>query len=210
MNCAQFDWLVVDIAAGRIDAGADVGMHLAHCADCRARLFAERRLTAGLRAVAGALRSASAPAAVEQRLLAHFALRSQVALPARWRRWSPGPVWRGANRWLAAGALTAAVTLLLSIVVSHAPATRTTAARLSPVSRQLAMSAPPQIATPFYPMYATGAGVSGVRGVVRVRVPRATLAVFGLPYNPRRARDPITADLVVDNVGVVTAVRFVQ
>lgn len=68
----------------------------------------------------------------------------------------------------------------------------------------------PEIATPFYPVYMPGAALAGARGLVRVRVPRATLAVFGLPYNPRRATDPITADLVVDNGGVVTALRFVQ
>ncbi len=68
----------------------------------------------------------------------------------------------------------------------------------------------PEVATPFYPVYMSGAAVAGARGVVRVRVPRATLAVFGLPYNPRRATDPISADLVVDNGGMVTALRFVQ
>ncbi len=55
-----------------------------------------------------------------------------------------------------------------------------------------------------------GAARHAARNVVRVRVPRTTLAVFGLPYNPRRAGDPIIADLVVDNGGMVTAVRFVQ
>ncbi|MGE0862017.1 MAG: anti-sigma factor, partial [Gammaproteobacteria bacterium] len=65
MNCAQFDWLVADIAAGRIEAGAEVRAHLARCDRCRAHLQAERRLTAALRDVAAELAPLSAPPAVE-------------------------------------------------------------------------------------------------------------------------------------------------
>ncbi len=199
MNCAQFDWLVADIAAGRIEAGADARAHLARCERCRAHLQGERRLTAALRDVAAELAPLSAPPAVEAALLARVQARA-VSAPrpsaARRRRW--GVVLRS----LASPALAASVLALLSAVLLHARDQGAAAP-----TAQLA-AARPQVATPFYPVF--GAAQHAARNVVRVRVPRTTLAVFGLPYNPRRAGDPIIADLVVDNGGMVTAVRFVQ
>lgn len=204
MNCAQFDWLVVDIAAGRNDAGADGRAHLARCERCRVRLLAERRLTAGLRDLSASLAGAATPASVEQALLAHLRSTQPAPLVSLTARIAPRS-WRSAQRVLTSAALAASVLALLGMVLTHAVRD---GAALSPAP--LATLTHPEIATPFYPVYMTAAAVAGTRGVVRVRVPRATLAVFGLPYNPRRAADPITADLVVDNGGMVTALRFVQ
>ncbi len=205
MNCAQFEWAVVDIAAGRIDAGAETRAHLAHCARCRARLLSERRLTAGLRDLRAGLAPLSAPAKVEQALQARLRNLSSATnvLPLRLRGARRACLER--KRWLTGGALAASVLALLGLVLANAVQD---GARLAPAP--LAELRHPEIATPFYPVYMTAAAVAGARGVVRVRVPRATLAVFGLPYNPRRATDPITADLMVDNGGMVTALRFVQ
>lgn len=198
MNCAQFEWRVVDIAAGRVDAGADARAHLARCERCRTRLNAERRLTAGLRDIKIAVSALTAPAAVEQALLAR--LRAQGATSA-----APTPLRQRWQQRIAPLAMAASVLALLGVVLMHA-------ARDGVLhgGAPLARMAHPEVATPFYPVYMSGAAVAGARGVVRVRVPRATLAVFGLPYNPRRATDPISADLVVDNGGMVTALRFVQ
>ncbi len=204
MNCAQFEWLVVDIAAGRIAAGEDVRAHMARCERCRARLMAERRLTAGLRDLSASLAKASAPASVEQVLLARLRVAQPGKVVALTPRRAPR-AWLRFNRLLVSGALAASVLVLLGVVLVHALREGT-----APMSAPLATVSHPEIATPFYPVYMTGAAVAGARGVVRVRVPRATLAVFGLPYNPRRATDPITADLMVDNGGMVTALRFVQ
>lgn len=203
MNCAQFEWVVVDIAAGRIEAGIETRGHLARCEPCRARLLSERRLTASLRDLGASLASLSAPARVEQALLARLRQQQGVARvrPLRGAR----RVWMTRRRWLSAGALAASVLALLGLVVANAVRE---GAQVAPPP--LAELRHPEIATPFYPVYMTAAAVGGARGVVRVRVPRATLAVFGLPYNPRRATDPITADLMVDNGGMVTALRFVQ
>ena len=204
MNCAQFDWRVVDIGAGRIAAGADGRAHLARCERCRAHLLAERRLTAGLRDLSASLASATAPARVEQALLARLRSAQSAPLVSLTARVAPRS-WRPWQRLLTSAALAASVLALLGVVLAHAVRD---GAALDPTP--LATISHPEIATPFYPVYMTAAAVAGARGVVRVRVPRATLAVFGLPYNPRRATDPITADLVVDNGGMVTALRFVQ
>lgn len=204
MNCAQFEWLVVDIAAGRIDTGADGRAHLARCERCRTRLQAERRLTAGLRDLGVTLSSLSAPPRVEQALLAR--LRASHPSPVVQLDTRRAPRMRSRwSRWLSSSAVAASVLGLLGMVLVHAIRD---GAALAPAP--LAALSHPEIATPFYPVYMTAAAVAGARGVVRVRVPRSTLAVFGLPYNPRRATDPITADLVVDNGGMVTALRFVQ
>lgn len=204
MNCAQFEWRVVDIAAGRIDAGAEVRAHLARCERCRARLNAERRLTAGLRDLGAALDKVSAPATVEQALLAHLRARHAPASASLAPRRAPRP-WRRWQLRITRSAVAASVLVLLGMVLVNAVHDGTQQA-----AAPLAYAPHPEIATPFYPVYMSGAAVAGARGVVRVRVPRATLAVFGLPYNPRRATDPISADLVVDNGGMVTALRFVQ
>ena len=203
MNCAQFEWAVVDIAAGRNDAGAETRGHLARCERCRARLLAERRLTASLRDLSTALSALSAPARVEQALQARLQRLNPdvhaLYAPTTRRRWF------ARRRWITRGAVAAAVMALLGVVLTNAVHD---GAQLAPPP--LAELRHPEIATPFYPVYMTAAVVAGARGLVRVRVPRATLAVFGLPYNPRRATDPITADLMVDNGGMVTALRFVQ
>lgn len=204
MNCAQFDYRVVDIAAGRSDAGVDGRAHLARCEPCRARLLAERRLTAGLRDLGASLAQVEAPARVEQALLAHLRARHPAPVVSLVPRAVRRP-WLQLNRLLTSAALAASVLALLGTVLAHA---MRDGAALAPAP--LAALGHGEIATPFYPVYMPGAALGGARGVVRVRVPRATLAVFGLPYNPRRATDPITADLVVANSGMVTALRFVQ
>ena len=106
------------------------------------------------------------------------------------------------------GAALALVTAVVVLRVPHfaAPAAVATLAEPAPATRIKAVH--PLVATPFYRV--RNNANAGTRGVVRVRVPRATLAVFGLPYNPRRAADPITADLIVDSTGMVAALRFVQ
>ena len=205
MNCAQFEWAVVDIVAGRVDAGEATRGHLARCEQCRARLLAERRLTANLRDLSSVLSTLSAPARVEQALQARL---KRMGPRSNVQALHPAPThrpWFSRSRWVTRTALAASVLALLGVVLSNAVRD---GAQLVPAP--LAELRHPEIATPFYPVYMTSAAVAGARGLVRVRVPRATLAVFGLPYNPRRATDPITADLMVDNGGMVTALRFVQ
>lgn len=205
MNCAQFEWVVADIAAGRIEAGAQSRGHVARCERCRARLLAERRLTANLRDLNTALSTLNAPPRVEQALLARLQRQRLVSNVQVLHALPPRRPWLLRNRWLTRSALAASVLALLGVVLTNAVHD---GLQLAPAP--LAELRHPEIATPFYPVYMTAAAVAGARGLVRVRVPRSTLAVFGLPYNPRRATDPIMADLMVDNGGMVTALRFVQ
>ncbi len=67
-----------------------------------------------------------------------------------------------------------------------------------------------EIATEFLPLtYVTEAAQESGQ-VVRVRIPRAALASFGLPVNAERASELIKADIVIGDDGVARAIRFVQ
>jgi hypothetical protein len=46
--------------------------------------------------------------------------------------------------------------------------------------------------------------------VLRVELPRSSLASFGLPVNLERAGERIKADVVVGNDGMARAIRFVR
>ncbi len=46
--------------------------------------------------------------------------------------------------------------------------------------------------------------------ILRVRMPRINLVRFGLPVNPERLSEPIQADLLMTQDGIVKAVRFVK
>jgi hypothetical protein len=48
------------------------------------------------------------------------------------------------------------------------------------------------------------------RQIVRVRLPRSALHVFGLPINMERSREPVQADVVLGEDGTALAVRFVR
>jgi hypothetical protein len=48
------------------------------------------------------------------------------------------------------------------------------------------------------------------RQIVRVRLPRSALHVFGLPVNMERSREPVQADVLLGEDGTALAVRFVR
>ena len=77
MSCQSLREAIVDVARGA-EAGAGtraaVDCHVEHCAPCRVLMARERQLSNGLRALAAAS-SASAPDAMERRLLDAFAMR---------------------------------------------------------------------------------------------------------------------------------------
>jgi len=65
-----------------------------------------------------------------------------------------------------------------------------------------------EVATEFIPL---GPLESPVRGsLVRMRLPRSALTVFGLPVNQNRMAERISADVLFGEDGVARAIRFVQ
>jgi hypothetical protein len=68
-----------------------------------------------------------------------------------------------------------------------------------------------EIATDFLPVVDTSMLAKPDRlRIIRVEVPRAALASFGLPMSFERATEPIQAELVVGSDGLTRAIRFIQ
>jgi hypothetical protein len=117
MTCHELREALVDHARGVLTgAGSQAAIenHLEYCRGCAIEHARQRALTEGLRAVAKASASESAPAALEGRLLAAFAaqhVERQPAVASGKRRGSP---------WLAAAASIAIVVGLSYVVVNRA------------------------------------------------------------------------------------------
>ena len=68
-----------------------------------------------------------------------------------------------------------------------------------------------EVTTRFYPLpYGSGLGLEEGWGLVRVQVPRASLASLGVPVSAGSASEMLTADVVVGQDGLARGIRFVQ
>ena len=93
------------------------------------------------------------------------------------------------------------------------------AVRLEPAARkttprQPAAKAQPvdgEIATDFFPLASRSEIASMESGqLVRVLLPRNALASYGLPVNPERVDEPVTAQVLIGQDGVARAIRFLS
>ena len=148
----------------------------------------------------GALRDAaqewSPPAATDQAIAAAIARAARGGTPRR--RAAPA-----GGQWLAWPLALAASIALLSFLVRSIPPHGPVADSTPPLS-----AAVPNAFTPVVP-------VAQIREVpdalvVPARVPRMTLAQFGLPVDPARADDAVDAELLVRRDGALLAYRFVD
>ena len=220
MNCQEIEAIVTDLArntAIEVDARDRALAHLKECRQCAGRLAEEKRLTEGLLAWSAASMEEQAPASVEEKLRAAF--RGQRA-----------PVRQGRG-WLtiaAAGSIAAAI-LLFKPPAPRAvapppplpPAAVTVAQDPTPVidikkSRQVRRRPrrkplQPEIATEFLPV-AVDDGWTPLDGgrLVRVKLPRTALGVFGLPVDELLAPERVQADVMLSNDGILRAIRFVR
>jgi hypothetical protein len=222
MSCQEIEAIITDLARNSVveaqarDRALD---HAKECSRCGDRLAAERKLTEGLLAWSAASMEEQAPARVEERLLEAF--RRQPA-PAR-QSWG----------WLkiaAAGAIAAAILLIklptpppvvrpappepapVAVMQVPAPIESIAIAKTRQVKRlPRRRPAPTEIATEFLPV-AQDDGWSPLDGgrLVRVKLPRSALGVFGLPVDEERAPERIQADVMLSNDGVLRAIRFVR
>jgi len=223
MNCQETESMVTDLArnaAVEVEARDRALAHLRECSQCTDRLAAEQRLSEGLLAWSAALREEQAPPRVEERLLAEF-------------RRQPAPV-RHDRRWLAvvaAGSIAAAV-LWFALRTPHpltppAPPTIASVAPAPPpvapildVKRNRRASRRPrrtlqpvqtEMATEFLPV-AQDDGWTPLEGgrLVRVKLPRSALGLFGLPVDEERSPERVQADVMLSNDGLLRAIRFVR
>jgi hypothetical protein len=66
-----------------------------------------------------------------------------------------------------------------------------------------------EVTTDFLPLDPAGSSAPASGEIIRVEMPRSTLALFGLPFNTRRASVPVQADVLLGEDGMAHAVRFV-
>jgi hypothetical protein len=174
-----------------------------------------------------AMRNAAAPERLETALVAAFREHARVAprpRPLAWPRWALAA-------GVAAGLLLAVTVGLfrdkpvpspqpVSVATAPAPVLPipAVAPTLAPVQpkravRQVPPTPPrsPEIATDFIPVAPPETWQPGTGGqILRVRLPRTSLASFGLPMNADLSAEPVRADVIVSQDGVMRAIRFVR
>jgi hypothetical protein len=229
MTCREFEAIARDLARGR---GLDevpvrnAAAHAAGCAECASLLAAERELTTALEALAAATAGREAPQRIEAVLLSAFDRRSQERAGHR-----TAPVlWR----WTLAAAAAVVLTLaagawlmwprrveapVVKVVRPAEPQKVQVAVTPPPVvapapqaaRRRVHRRAPREVVTRFYPLMPGANGMElGSSAIVRVQMPRAALASFGLPVGQNGAAR-VVADIALDqDTGMARAIRFVH
>jgi len=225
MNCQEVDGRIVDLARG-VEMDEAALAHIKECGRCGARLAEEERLSAGLSAWAKTSIVEQAPAVVEEKVFEAFRRRAPVQTGRRWM------VFAGA------GAIAASVLLFRlftaenpvrpAVVIAPAPqrvatvladpveqapvAPRKARIRRAPRRTHPAPDTEPAPLEAHFLPVAQGDGWTPLDGgrVVRVKLPRSALLVFGLPMNEERALEQVQADVMLSNDGLLRAIRFVQ
>jgi hypothetical protein len=194
MNCEEF-W---NTAPARELNGAHAA-HLRDCASCAGQWEAEATLSAGLRAMAEASKTAAAPARVEFRLVQAF--RRQNGTVRRLPVPTARQPWLAALGWTAAAAAMA-IALLLVRSPQPQPANPGRAHLI-----QLANSSSIEEAT-----YSDTASESDSEegDVVRLEVPRSAMIALGYDVSPERAAERVEAEVTLGPDGQARAVRFLE
>jgi hypothetical protein len=230
MNCTEFENIVVDIACGELPEATSLEAlsHAGTCARCARRLANEQVLSGVIAAAVAEDATREAPPVVGKMLLTAFRERRE-ALRSRQRSW----LMRAVTGAMAATLLVVAVVALRkpegprSAPVNAAPLPLAPKG-VAPVYRD---SRNPELGTLRAVLLANESGESDAdsdevmtdfipvvydpepieRGrLVRVQLPRAALLAFGLPLNEDRTEDLIQAECLLDQDGLMRAVRFVQ
>ncbi len=224
-RCEAVRSILVDVARG---APADLTLqkHLESCAGCRRRVANERMLSAGLVAISSV---DTPPPAVRAAIMAEFR-----------RTYRATPIRRSIAKWVALAAAAALVLLavflgtrprrpekIVTAVASQveaparvAPAVPRVAAQpRKPAKRRrvVRVQAPPppeetpEVATDFVAIpYSEPLRPEERVDMFRMEMPRANMAVFGLPVTGGHLDSRVTADVLIGEDGVMRAIRFVR
>ena len=219
MDCARFEEIVHDIERPGTEGFALRDSALAHaesCVTCARMMTDVESLDAGLRAMSAAAAGQQAPVNLEVRLIAEFRRHRM----ASWR-WS-------VQRQMAALSTAAAVLLAVGFSLHHfsgkgheAPGGAKLVDRPSSSAAAEAGGGTPQNSVnlidaadseyaSFVPLpYADDPSALDEGTVVRVEMPRAALASFGLPVAAMESDGTVRADLIVSADGTPQAIRLV-
>ena len=220
-GCDAVRETLVDVARGA-PVENSLREHLESCPYCRRRLDNERTLSAGLAAVCS---DAVPPPSVRNAVMAEFRRANHVT-----------PIRRPVLRWLAIAA-AAVILLVIFVGMRQHPRKILTAVRppvpaplLVPAAPAVAAKAPrpykrrrvmkvepprvdaaPEVATDFFEIpYSEPLRPEERADVFRIQMPRANMAVFGLPVAGGRLDSRVTADVLVGEDGVMRAIRFIR
>jgi hypothetical protein len=205
MNCIEFENVVVAIARGELMDTAALQSGLAHaeaCIRCAHRLESEKTLSEVMAAAVAEDSAREAPPRVSEMLMGAFRERRIAA--KRLRR-----TWR---RRVLAGAVAAMLVLGAVVALRKTMDTRAVrmgAALLVEQDDAAVAETGDEVMTDFIPLVYDPAPI-GRGSLVRVELPRAALSAFGLPVNEDRNEDLVQADLLLDDDGLMRAVRFVE
>jgi hypothetical protein len=225
MNCSEFDELLHDLDRPRTGR-RESELALAHAETCSrcARLLTETEaLNYALRKIACRGRQAQAPARLESVLLREFQARAA-------RRAGGASTRRQPARWYAAiGSIAAVALLALGLTHLHiggvkdqpiqantagiTNSTNLNASAMDIDANDAQNSGYPssEEATAFVPLPdADESGSLEGGAVVRVAMPRATLASWGLPVSGMAGTDTIPAELLVSADGTPEAIRLLS
>jgi len=230
MNCQEFDRIITDLAR-RVEVDELALDHIKGCRRCAGRLAEEEGLSAGLLAWAKTSLGEQAPPVVEEKLLQAFRGHAVPAeAPAhRSRKW----LWFSGAGSIAASVLVfrlftaenptapAITTPAPPEMAARAPADPVEPAPVAPpkvkIRRERRRAQPvldsePAPAEAHFLAVAQGDSWTPLDGgrVMRVKLPRSALRVFGLPMNEERALEQVQADVMLSNDGLLRAIRFVQ
>jgi hypothetical protein len=219
MDCTRFEEIVHDIERPGTEGFALRDSALAHaesCANCARLMTDVESLDAGLRAMSVAAAGQQAPANLEVRLMAEFRRQRMASL-----RWS-------VPRQIAALSTAAAVMLAVGFSLHHfmgpkgheapgvtqllnRPASPAAAAGSGTAQDSVNwIDADDSEYASFIPLpYADDPSALDEGTVVRVEMPRAALASFGLPVAAMESDGTVRADLIVSADGTPQAIRLV-
>jgi len=200
MNCAEFEDVVVAIARGELmdrDTHLEATAHAGVCLRCSRRLASERILNDAVAAVIAQDAVRQPSPFVGKMLLEGFHER-QKSRRQRRRVWITR---------CAAGAIAAMLLIGTAMMLRRAP--QPAAAAGAAPSAVATAETGDEVTTDFIPLSYDPAPV-GATSVVRVELPRSALMAFGLPMNEDRMEEVVQADILLDEDGLMRAVRFVQ
>jgi len=214
MDCARFESIAHEIERPGTEGFAlreSAFEHAKSCDRCARLMMETESLDAGLRALVAAASEQKAPPRVEAELMAELRRKRGVVLRRRVRR-------------QIAALSVAAVALLATGLSLHYWKGRGGAANPTPVSpvalspAQTASTIPSVIeeddsayASSFQSLpYADDPSALEDGAVVRVEMPRAALASFGLPVVAMESDGTVRADVIVSADGTPQAIRLVS
>jgi hypothetical protein len=177
--------------------------HFQECPECAAAWARQQAVAAGLHCLAEEWRKVEAPARLESRVVAGFRMHAGSIAMRRGGHWA-----------IVAGLSAVAALVLAAFLFVRTPEQPRPVRRVSPTAVQLAAAEAPaafEESDGFIPL-PNAAQVESDEEVnlVRVEVPRSAMIALGYDVSPDRARERISADVMLGPDGLVRAVRFLE